>query len=1168
MDAAPNHEHPDEGDEGGEGYPGEEISPHPSEDSASGPAKPRPPHRTLGVMSWTWSVGRGGSRVGPRNRCPVCGGDSNCQISAEGVVLCRRTGLAPLDGDGHDACGLYDREKKRWRPLELGDGLSMRPAAKPCDGGEGRLWTPYNAAGEPVRPREATPEENALDHARDANDRRAKIELAMRMFFEISGGDLKNEGPDVDHAAVRAYLTGRGIDLDRLPGGRLYRTLRYFSAAPRWFGSNPREWPEDSKAESRTWFAADETAPAMLACVVREPRADDGGGESVMQGVHATYLATLTDGRVVKHPGIAGGRRMLGPCQGNVYLTPRGEPPADAVIVVGEGIETTLAGLSLLGEPGGKNGAGAIAALNADLLKELVLPSPWLGMQADGRPGVHTGIVLGDLDKLVWKRGGPGRTGQRKARAAVERLRKEYPWITWEARFPTAKHFPELVKWVDGAGAVAGGEDAPIDADRGVDWDDVLKLEGDRGALYARGLAALTEGIDFSANRDRAARVLAARAAGDPGEGGEAVESTDGVRGGDGGGDEGDTRRGEGFKGRGGGGGAGGAGGGGGGGGGAGAGGVGGGGFEADDEHLLPVGDHAIAVMFLRQNFAPSEEISARKGRVYDLVHVGEKYYRWNGSVWVPLEDGKGDVVPIRGQVRRWLATKYLLKTAKKKKGELEAASYEAPIVPTDSMVGDVCRAVRDEIHIGVPPERTRFWLEPTFGLDGYPITGRRSWARWVDRPERKRPALAPPNDLRVMANGMLDMAAWERGELRWHAPDSRLFNEKAVEYAFPLAEVRKAWKDGSGESALAALAAKLCPNWHRFLEGVFLADQDPEGAAEHIVELQKLLWYWCTKSIAAKEGNFAILFGPGNAGKGTVTDVAKLVVGKGNYAMSTFEEFTDKRHITSWLGRDLVIVPEGEMSDKVEKKKALNVTKRVTGGDGMAVRKLYQEEFPDADFTCKFCVTPNELPDLRDGSGQFSNRVVILEFKRSHTDQPTYDPGLKARVAVEAAAGGVFVWAMLGGLEIGRRRSMGERVFKQPAGSAAAVHVFGQTQSNLPDFVADCLVVVEAAEGARAFITTDTLHRAYVGWSHKQGDLHPERKTKAVFSRELLGHLRVAGWTGRTVERTPVGAPAGSKKIAHYQGLRLSAIGQEMLDVKQWRASGPDSAAALDWPT
>lgn len=253
-------------------------------------------------------------------------------------------------------------------------------------------------------------DENGLDaleaspvHRDKAPVRRRARDDAPRVTSLEMGGWLWRRGSRRDLDPVRLYLAARGVPSTLLegPAGRSrLADVRFMAAAPivPWIKGQAPDVP---------------TAPAML-CLIREaPRGAQLGAWWRPIGVHVTWLApdfsdkmkrTRRDGTF--YPA----RKMLGGSLGGAVALPalrRGaaEIVSNAPLFVGEGLETVLSGLAMLGA--GPDAAGlAVLSLGslqggACLIKGAL---PLYDLQPDPtRPGVafgHDGqvTILVDAD--------------------------------------------------------------------------------------------------------------------------------------------------------------------------------------------------------------------------------------------------------------------------------------------------------------------------------------------------------------------------------------------------------------------------------------------------------------------------------------------------------------------------------------------------------------------------------------------------------------------------------------------------------------------------------------------------------------------------------------------------------------------------------------------------
>jgi putative DNA primase/helicase len=176
--------------------------------------------------------------------------------------------------------------------------------------------------------------------AADPRERGRRIALARRIW---------SMGREARGTPVARYLAGRGLDIEPPP------SLRWA----------PRCWHREARAE----------LPAMLA------RVDGPDGELI--GVHRTYLRRDGSGQWRRRD-----RASLGPIAGGAVRL----APAGGTLIVGEGIETTLAAVVLMGRP-------SWAALSTSGLGSLILPAT-----------VRTVVIFADRDD-----NGAGERAARKA---------------------------------------------------------------------------------------------------------------------------------------------------------------------------------------------------------------------------------------------------------------------------------------------------------------------------------------------------------------------------------------------------------------------------------------------------------------------------------------------------------------------------------------------------------------------------------------------------------------------------------------------------------------------------------------------------------------------------------------------------------------------------------
>jgi hypothetical protein len=212
----------------------------------------------------------------------------------------------------------------------------------------------------------------------------AVIEALRQRGVWTEGGRYRSENTARVDSTKQQY---RDEDVARNKGAlKIWRSSRspFGTTAEQYLGSRDLSlpWLETIRFHPGLKHPCGDTWPAMVALVTH-------GVEDVPLGIHRTFLARDGSGKAPVDPQ----KMMLGPCRaGAVRLAPAGD-----ILMVGEGIETCLAGMQATGHP-------AWAALSTSGLLALDLP-----------PDVRDVIILADGDEA----------GRAAARGAALRWKRE-----------------------------------------------------------------------------------------------------------------------------------------------------------------------------------------------------------------------------------------------------------------------------------------------------------------------------------------------------------------------------------------------------------------------------------------------------------------------------------------------------------------------------------------------------------------------------------------------------------------------------------------------------------------------------------------------------------------------------------------------------------------------
>lgn len=935
-----------------------DSSPSPAPPSSQGDAKGR----------WTWPT-RGGYRVGAGRPCPICAGDSNCQVAEEGAILCSR----PPSNCARKGTRITASTGQVYASGRVSTGASTAGF---------QMFLPVDAEGRVVTAPTLTPDQLAAAEADREKGRQVLSKLSLDTFARGVP----------EHAMVRYYLAGRGIEKERLPGGRIPPAIRWVPDAPGF-----PAW-RDGKLK------LNEPRGAMCALVMRASEGDD----RKVRGLHMTYLVG-TPPKVLKadRP-----RAWCGSCDGVARLGQRVDDVPGGVLLVGEGLETTLAGMAGTGYVGW-------AWLSADRLTTFELHADVCKAGATGVPLVHTLVLMGDLDKVVDRRGRRSKKGQTKTAEAAAIARARYPWLTVVERFPTPDVAGELVRVAtDQDEHCEPGEPVPAAADRGVDWDDVIKLTGGPGRVRK----GLLDGVDLEANARHAAAWWAEHGATwrDPGppaqpaspprsiadtsekpvharprtaptrltpasplpaSGGGGKLSDDGHAEfvdavGEAPGDlvtcEGVPEEEMGFwwKAR----------------------------ADKSEEWTSVISPRGIdrARLFLMRKFRP------RKGEGWCLTLAtwGGKWFSYEAGIWTELapgssQDGFPDV--LKASVSHWLGRWRSCQV--RKDGEVSIGRVN----PSENAVREICAKISYEVRIEA--DRMCVWIPEMLDENGVP-----DWGNQRNRKARSvHPQMGSAEDFLVDAKGIIplnelvEMWAGRREVVTRFTHSPHLFTYATRSFEIPLDRVCAAihLKDWPREAF-----DDVCPTWGRMLYDA--TDADPKPLRQSRLNQLGLMFGETLGSRRDIEKVYLVT-GARRSFKTTIAEGLVACMGEHTMAVLNLEDLLQSNGPAALVGKQAMLAPDVEIGQKTDTSVLSSRLKQFRGNDWISVRDLYRP-FAKVKLGCRPWIFANDMPTkLRDSSGAFAGSLVIWPTTRSVYGQE--DSQVKRLVATEGA--GIAAWAM-----------------------------------------------------------------------------------------------------------------------------------------------------------
>jgi P4 family phage/plasmid primase-like protien len=268
------------------------------------------------------------------------------------------------------------------------------------------------------------------------------------------------------------------------------------------------------------------------------------------------------------------------------------------------------------------------------------------------------------------------------------------------------------------------------------------------------------------------------------------------------------------------------------------------------------------------------------------------------------------------------------------------------------------------------------------------------------------------------------------------------------------------------------------CPLWVSFLQQIF---PDDKGKIWLLQE-----WFgYCMVADMSQEKLMFFVGRPG-AGKGTVLEALRAVIGTKQVASTSFDSLVSDFGLKPLIGKLAAILPDASITKRGDPMKALQVIKEISGGDAVSINRKNKDHLEDYKLTCRFTIAVNSLPDLPDHERSLDRRLLLIPFNESFIGRE--DTTLKHRIIQEVQ--GIATWALNG---LRRLRSQGH--FTLPTTSAPVIEQFRRQSSPITEF-ADEFCTFGSHE-----VPTAMLYDAYAKWAKDQGIM---AGTHCKFSQRL----------------------------------------------------------------
>jgi putative DNA primase/helicase len=189
------------------------------------------------------------------------------------------------------------------------------------------------------------------------------------------------------------------------------------------------------------------------------------------------------------------------------------------------------------------------------------------------------------------------------------------------------------------------------------------------------------------------------------------------------------------------------------------------------------------------------------------------------------------------------------------------------------------------------------------------------------------------------------------------------------------------------------------CPMWEKYLDDVFMGDQDK------IIFAQESIGYAFLKEIPKPAVFF--LIGSGSNGKSVFVNTISNLFGEENVSTISLNQLTNEYYTLGLFGKMVNI------SSETPHKKQINtdMVKAAVAGDWISGRNPYKEPTKFKPYAKHF-LSMNQIPKIDDTSHGWWRRIYILEFLREFSETEM-DVHLTDKLKIELS--GIFNWALDG---------------------------------------------------------------------------------------------------------------------------------------------------------
>jgi putative DNA primase/helicase len=275
-----------------------------------------------------------------------------------------------------------------------------------------------------------------------------------------------------------------------------------------------------------------------------------------------------------------------------------------------------------------------------------------------------------------------------------------------------------------------------------------------------------------------------------------------------------------------------------------------------------------------------------------------------------------------------------------------------------------------------------------------------------------------------------------------------------------------------------------VCPKWLAFLQSLWPNDPDSIGCLQE--------WFGYLLLPDTRQHKLLMLIGPPRSGKGTITRVLRSLLGAGNIASPTLSSLAGPFGLWPLLNKNVALIPDARLSGRDDHVAVVERLLSVAGEDPQDIHRKNLPTLTAVRMPVRFVLMSNELPNMKDASGAFMTRVVLLRMTETFFGRE--DKKLGEKLAGELP--GILNWSIEGWRRLNQRG-----YFEQPQSATEMLQDLENLSSPVKQFIADACHI-----GAGCEASVDALYRAWTKWCDEN---HREHKgTIQTLGRDLRAAL------------------------------------------------------------